>query len=120
MKQTPRYDPRSVDPLSLKPVLSQLFNNTLVELWMNSPHKEYIFVGTHNFDCTGAIQAARYQHTKSGRFDGIHLYGSSGQKAYTKSMINILGLAGLISSEYEYHLSCAQSKYQQQRRQGNY
>ena len=120
MKHIPRYDPKSVDPLAIKPALSQLFNNTLAEQWINSPLKERIFVGTHNIDCTGAIQAARYKHTKSGRFDGIHLYGSSGGKAYTKSMLNILRSAGMVSPDFDFHLSCAQSKYQQQKTQGNY
>ena len=112
LKQTPRYDPLEVDPLSLKPALSQLFNNTMVELWMNSPMKEHIFVGTHNIDCSGAVQAARYRHTKSGWFDGIHLYGSPGSKAYTLSVLNILRSASLIANDDDYHLSCAQYRYQ--------
>ena len=83
MKQIPRYDPSVIDPLSLKPVLSQVFNKTLVEEWINSPHKERIFIGTHNIECSGAVQLARYKHTQTGRFDGVHLYGPSGSKAYT-------------------------------------
>ena len=117
LKQTPRYDPSEVDPLSIKPMLSHLFNNTLMELWMNSSLKHKIHVGNHNIDCSGAIQAARYRH-KSGRFDGVHLYGSSGGKAYTMSVLNILRSASLISSEHDYHLSCAQYNYQN-RYQGN-
>ena len=35
MKHTPRYDPLDIDPLSLKPALSKLFNNTMTELWIN-------------------------------------------------------------------------------------
>ena len=118
MKQTPRYDPHNVDPLSLKSALSHLFNNTMMELWMNSPLKDKIYVGSHNIDCSGAIQSARYRHTKSGRFDGVHLYGSSGSKAYTMSVLNILRSASLISSDHDYHLSCDQYKYQN-RNQGN-
>ena len=121
MKQTPQYDPIDVDPLGLKAALSQLFNNTLVELWLSSPLKDKIFVGSHNIDCSGAIQSARYRHTKTGRFDGVHLYGASGSKAYTKSVLNILRSASVISSEDDFHLSCAQYKYQsrQSRHQGN-
>ena len=64
MKQTPWYDPLDVDPLSLKPALSQLFNNTKIELWMNSHQKkEEIFIGSDNIDCSGATQSARYRHT---------------------------------------------------------
>ena len=81
MKQIPRYDPLSVDPLGLKPVLSNLFNSTLTDLYMASTVKDKIFVGNHNIECTGAIKEARYRHTKSGKYDGIHLYGSSGTKA---------------------------------------
>ena len=118
MKQTPRYDPLDIDPLSLKPALSLLFNNTIMELWMKCPMKEKIHIGSHNIDCSGAVQSARYRHTKTGRFDGVHLYGSSGSKAYTLSVLNILRSAGLISSDHDYHLSCAQFKYQH-RNQGN-
>ena len=55
MKQTPRYDPVITDPLQLKPMLAQLFNNTLTELWTSCPLKEKIHIGTHNIECTGAI-----------------------------------------------------------------
>ena len=115
MKQTSRYDPLDVDPLSLRPALSQLFNNTLVEEWMNSPMREKIFIGTHNIECSGSIQAARYRHTKSGRFDGLHLYGSSGSKSYTNSVLNILQSASLLSEEYVFHRSCPQARRQQSR-----
>ena len=120
LKQIPRYDPKDVDPLGLKPALSQLFNGTLMELWMNSPYKERVFIGTHNMECTGAIQSSRYKSTKTGRFDGIHLFGSSGSKSYTLSILNILRTAGLISSEHDYHLSCAQYKYQTKEQRRNF
>ena len=122
MKQTPRYDPLDVDPLSLKPALSQLFNNTMVEEWMKFPQQEKIFIGNHNIDCSGGIQAARYRHTKTGRFDGLHLYGTTGGKAYTKSMLNILKSASLITEEDVFHASCPQTRRQQRRQnrsQGN-
>ena len=120
MKQIPRYDPSHVDPLSLKPTLSILFNNTLTELWMESPYKQKIYVGNHNIECTGAIKESRYMHTKSGKYDGIHLYGSSGKKAYTLSVLNILQAANVTSSEHDYHLSCAQFKYQNRQNRINY
>ena len=121
MKQIPRYDPQEVDPLGLKPALSQLFNSTLSELWMKSPCKDKIFIGTHNLECTGARQSSRYRSTKTNKFDGIHLYGSSGSKFYTLSMLNILHAAGLTTSDHDFHLSCAQFQYQarQKNNQGN-
>ena len=86
MKQIPRYDPSDVDPMSLKASLALLFNNTLANLWMESPDKHRLFIGNHNIECNGAIRESRYRHTKSGRYDGIHLHGSSGAKAYTLSV----------------------------------
>ena len=108
MKQIPRYDPADVDPLSLKASLSILFNNTLTNLWMESPFKQKMFIGNHNIECNGAIREARYRHTKSGKFDGVHLYGSSGTKAYTLSVLNILRAANMTASEHNFHQSCAQ------------
>ena len=60
MKQIPRYDPSSVDPLSIKPALSQLYNNTLTDEWMNSQFKDKIMIGNHNIECSGSIMEARY------------------------------------------------------------
>ena len=121
MKQKPRYDPVSVDPLSMKQALSHLFNNTLTKLWVSCPLKDKIYIGTHNIDCAGAIQSARYRHTKTGRFDGVHLFGSSGSKAYINSVLSILKSASLISNEKDFHLSCPRYKYQNRkpRYQGN-
>ena len=111
LKQTPRYDPLSVDPCSLKPVLSQLYNSTLEQCLLTSRHKSKIYLGTHSIDCKGAIREARYRETKSGKFDGVHLYGSSGQKAYTNSVVQILKSAGMVVPEFD-HSNCAQSRYQ--------
>ena len=56
LKQIPRYDPQEVDPMAIKQALSQLFNNTLVQLWVDSPPKSKILVGSHNIDCFGSIR----------------------------------------------------------------
>ena len=110
MQQIPRYDPQEVDPLALKPSLSLLFNNTLTNLWADSPLRNQIFIGVHNIECNGAIREARYRHTKSGRFDGIHLFGSSGRKAYTRSVLNILQSANITSPDF--HGPCEQFVHQ--------
>ena len=120
MKQIPRYDPSHVDPMGLKPALALLFNNTISNLWMNSPHREKIFIGNHNIDCTGAIKESRYRETKSGKYDGYHLLGNSGQKALTLSVLNILKAANIVSSEYNFHQSCPQFKFQNRRNRGQY
>ena len=75
---------------------------------MASLHKDNIFKGSHNIECTGAIKEARYRETKSGKFDCIHLFGSSGRKSYSRSVLNILKSAKETSSDYEYHQLCAQ------------
>ena len=115
MKQIPRYDPPHIDPLAIKPNLSELFNNTLTKLWMDldPTMKKKIFIGNHNIECSGAIREARYRETRSGRYDGVHLYGPSGQKTFTQSVLNILRAAGVTSDEHNFHLSCEQTKYQQ-------
>ena len=111
MKQPPRYDPVTVDPCSIKPVLSELFNSTLVQCWMSSKLKDRIFLGSHNIDCTGGIREARYRETQTGRFDGLHLLGSSGKKAYTNSVLNILNLAEMVDPDFN-HSHCPQTRYQ--------
>ena len=112
MKQIPRYDPTELDPMELKPALSDLYNNTITTLWMNCVVKDKLYIGGHNISCTGSIRESRYRQTKTGKFDGIHLYGSSGQKAYTLSVLNILNFAKVTSSDYDFHQSCAQFQYQ--------
>ena len=102
MQQTPGYDTTEADPSSIKPVLSQLFNNSVTELWMTSQLKDKIFVGNHTIDCTGSIREARYRNTKTGRYDGIHLFGSSGKKAYTNSVMNSLKQAGIVNPEFDH------------------
>lgn len=115
MKQIPRYDRSDLDPLSIKQALSEIFNNTLTDLWLNSPLKHKMFIGNHNLECTGGIRQSRYKNVLTGVYDGIHLHGSSGGKFFTKSALNILKQAGLIKSDYE-HQNCSQAQYQSRQR----
>ena len=94
MKQIPRYDPRSSDPHSVKAALSQLYNDTLVQLWLGSPHKNRIMIGSHSLECTGGIRDARYKNKD--QYDGIHMYGPAGRKAYTESVLSIIRDVGLV------------------------
>ena len=110
MKQIPRYDTESVDPLQIKPALSEIYNNKLSELWLHSALKQKIFVGSHDrIACTGGIREARYRCTQSGRFDGVHLYGPSGMKTYTNSVLEILKNAAIIPNDCP---PCPQFQYQ--------
>ena len=96
MNQTPRYDGAAVDPLSLKPALAQLFNRTLVDLWIDSPLKDKVVIGIHNLECVGGIKEARYRDNRNRKYDGVHLYGPSGRKAYTISVLDILKSADIL------------------------
>ena len=96
MKQIPRYDSYSSNPPGLKPYLSKIFNETLDELLSCSKHKNKIHIGNHNLDCSGGVLEARYRDIQSKKFDGIHMYGPSGMKAYTDSVLRILSSAQLV------------------------
>ena len=61
---------------------------------------------------------ARYKNIPMNKFDGIHMYGPSGMKAYTASVLNFLSEAKLVLSstpryydQYDYQ-SCDQARYQ--------
>ena len=121
MNQTPRYDDKEVDPLSLKQALALLFNNTLSELWLDSPLKDKLVIGTHNLECVGGIKEARYRDTRKRMYDGVHMYGPSGMKAYTISVLDILKAAKILDqtdrqthSGQEYYRNL--SKFQFQKR----
>ena len=126
MNQVPRYDPISVDPLSLKPALAVLFNNTLVGAWIDSPLKERISIGAHSLECAGGVQEARYWDMKTNKYDGVHLYGPSGRKAYTISVLNILRVAGILdvlkeqfSSANQFYSNIVQLRYQNGKQSNN-
>ena len=52
-----------------------------------------------------------YPEILTGAFDGVHLYGSSGRKAYTQSVLNIFKEAGIVEKDFD-HKDCFQTKYQ--------
>ena len=114
MKHIPRYDFRADDPLSVKAALSQLYNDTLVQLYLGSPHKHRLMIGIHNLDCAGGVLAARYRNKNM--YNGTHMIGQSGGKSYTESVLCIIKDAELIKNSppsyfHRYHdLSDEQTK----------
>ena len=59
------------------------------------------------------------------KYDGIHMYGPSGMKSYTASVLNILSAAQLVLAtppryydEYNHH-SCDQARYQDEQMNRN-
>ena len=91
MKQTPRYDFFSSTIPGLKPYLSKLYNDTLDQLGSSCTFRKKLIIGTHDLQ-------ARYKDSKSGRFDAIHLFGPSGQKSYTASVLKIMSSAQLVKT----------------------
>ena len=118
MKQIPRYDTYASNPPGLKPFLSKLFNETLDELLSSNQHKNRIYIGNHNLECSGGVFEARYRNTQAKKFDGIHMYGPSGMKAYTASVLSILSSAQLVKNtppryyDQFVHSRCEQARYQ--------
>ena len=117
---TQRYDDRKTDPRGLKPILANVFNNALGELWLDSPMKDKVVIGLHNLECTGGVREARYRDVQ--KYDGIHLFGPSGGKAYTISVIDILKDCGItdekehIKTGEEYFANQVRFQYQHRRR----
>ena len=75
MEHPPRFDKREVDPTSLKPALVRLANSSLSYLWLNSPLKDKIVIGSHSLGNAGSgdTYQARYV-TRTGRQDG-YIFG---------------------------------------------
>ena len=86
VEHQPRFDHKG------KANLSQLANNTLYHLRALSSLKNKIFIGSHTLQSFGVGKTFenRYHDIRNERFDGIHLFGPTGQKDYTESIIKIM------------------------------
>ena len=120
MEHAPRYDTKAVDPTELKPKLVKYANSSFVQLWHSSALKERIVIGKHSLECSGDLIGDWYRDDWSGRYDGVHLYGSQGRMAYTRSVGQIVESALLTphttsSSSSSFHKSCPQEQYQQKK-----
>ena len=95
LEHPPRFDTPNVDPTSLKPDLARLANSTFGQLWLNSPLKDKICIGHHSLESSGVGTAhiARYQDSRTGRYDGVHFYGERAGLDFTNSLKTILMLA---------------------------
>ena len=115
LNHAPRFDTPNVDPAGLKPNLANFANSYLLELWLDSPLKKQLFIGSHTLDCSADGKMKMYKHDHDGRYDGVHLYGSEGKTLYTASVINIL-LSSFTDQKYDpahddSHSWCPQTKY---------
>ena len=90
MNHAPRYDTADVDPMGLKHNLANFANNYLLELWLNSVSKDKIVIGSHTLEASAEIRNNRQTDDRTGKYDGVHYYGSEGRIAYIESVLNIL------------------------------
>ena len=120
MQHAPRFDEQNVDPTGLKPKLAKMANSTFSQLWHSSVHKDKIIIGQHSLDCTSDLVTARYKDERTNRYDGVHMYGSFGYRAFTRSVVQILkgalpvqsSPADTSSSSESFHATCPQTVYQ--------
>ena len=84
MNHAPRFDTMKVDPLGIKPKLASYANSFLLELWLDSPHKNKILIGSHSLECSVNTRKNRYTDERSNPYDGVHMYGTEGTIAYTE------------------------------------
>ena len=88
VEHAPRFDDPGVDPTGLKPILAKFANSTFNQLWMESPFKSRIIVAAHNIFCNGNSEEDLFTDDKSGKYDGVHMFSSSGKRAFTKKSLN--------------------------------
>ena len=62
-------------------------------------NRDRVKIGVHDLECGGGVRESRYGDGRNGPVDMIHMKGSSGRVAYTRSVAAILARAGLASSE---------------------
>ena len=123
------FDVHEADPSALKPKLAMYANTVLADLHRQSVWQDRILIGKHGLDMQGNNMAAWYRDDFTGRFDGVHMYGSQGVAAYNKSVIQIIQRI-LPSSEPRssflssttastYHNTCPQAQYQKRLKMNN-
>ena len=114
IEHAPRHDRAKVDPTKLKPKLALLANSTFAQLWHSSAMKDKITIGKHNLNCSTDLIDERYKDDRSGRYDGVHLYGRQGRNVFTNSFCQILKsviVASKSSTSPSFHSSCPQTRY---------
>ena len=90
LEHTQRFVNRDTDPMALKPYLARFANTTLLNLLQTSTFKNKIQIGKYNHDCPEDKIKDRYTDEKSQQFDGFHMYGFFGRRAFTRSLQDII------------------------------
>ena len=119
MEHVPRYDLAAIDPTGSKSKLAKLANSTFEQLWNGSAMKDNIIIGKHDLECSMDRMNAWYKDDRSGRNDGVHLYGGEGRTAFTKSMLEALQSVLTSSPPPSSYHSNQQERAQRQSRPEN-
>ena len=126
MEHPPRFDVPDADPTALKPRLAKYANTVLADLHQQSSVKNRIVIGKHSLTSESSMMAAKYRDDFTGRFDGVHMYGSHGVAEYTKSIVQIIKNIlppspprSSFLSTTSYHDTCPQAQYQKSLRKQN-
>jgi hypothetical protein len=120
MERVPRYDGKEELSKFAKQMLHQAKQES------SSVHKSKVSIGVHNLECEGGLRASRYRDERKGQVDNIHMRGTSGQVAYTRSVGSILAGAGLTTVQEAEQVArcqritmrCARDSFQTQGRKG--
>ena len=124
IEHPPRFDRKETDPLGLKPHLARYANMIFGQLWLSSPLKDKIMIGSHCLGHTNTQIIKLYRNERTNRFDGVHMYSKHGRHQFTKSLIHILktntsDAQPTISpnqTPIKSHTKCPQAKYQEEKK----
>ena len=112
MEHPPRFD-------GFRSQLALIANSALKQLHINSSSRNMIVIGQHSLESSGGglSHQARYEDDRTGRYDGVHLYGRTGARDYTDSVDTMLLLAlsdtrAELGSMVGDHTDCEQAQYQ--------
>ena len=107
-----RFDTDQQDPLSIKAELAKYANGVCRQLWFESNLKHKIVLGQHKLDCSEKIRLERFTDRSNNKYDGVHMYGELGRRAYTDSVVSIL-VPGLHLQTTSSDKSCPQTRYKE-------
>ena len=96
LQTTPRYD----DKYELN-----LFAQKKLQEAKDKAEDNRIVIGKHSLACTDGVRVSRYGVPGKPRVDGVHLRGSSGMVAYTRSVAKVLAGVGLITERAAAEMS---------------
>ena len=103
MKRTPRYDPSSCDPLSLKPQLSSLADWASFSVWCESEFKDKIILGGQDIPSGDTEHTNVFGNPDDRIYDGVHMNGPAGKAFLTRSIQKVLMKAKLIDQNSEIY-----------------